>query len=139
MSESTALYYAIDHLRTEEKFTPYLIPDSIGHTIGYGLNLQTRGLSLYQAEWLLNDVVMDEYGTLAKYPWFQQLSAVRQGCLLEMAYQMGAAGVLKFVNTIDAIQRGEFDLAADHMTASKWATKDSPARAARVIERFRRG
>ena len=41
--------------------------------------------------------------------------------LANMAFNLGIHGLLKFVRTLNAIERGNYDEAASHMLASKWA------------------
>jgi lysozyme len=72
----------------------------------------------------------------ASQPWFGPLSEVRQRVLLDMAFQLGWPGFLKFKNTIAAIKRGDFLTAAKTMLDSLWA-KQTPARASRLARMMR--
>jgi lysozyme len=108
-------------------------------TIGYGTNIED-GISLDEAEFLLrnraNLALMDCART---FPWFAELDAIRQGVIVQMAYQMGVDGVRGFRKMLAAIDRGDFAAAADEMLESKWARHDSPARAARHAATMRTG
>lgn len=64
-------------------------------------------------------------------PWFCQLSEPRQAVLISMAFQMGLAGLSKFVRMLAAVRDQHYDLAADEMRSSLWA-KQTPHRAARM-------
>ena len=56
--------------------------------------------------------------------------AGRRAVLLSMAYQMGVDGLMKFKNMWAAINRQDWDDAADQMLDSKWA-RQTPERAGR--------
>jgi lysozyme len=57
--------------------------------------------------------------------------------LVNMAFNMGG-GLLSFVNTLAAIQRGDYNAAANGMLASRWATQVG-ARATRLADMMRNG
>src|ERR1035437_4740103 len=63
--------------------------------------------------------------------WWRTLELPRQAVLVEMAYQMGVAGLLAFHRTLGSIQDGRWQLAYAGMLASQWALRDSPTRAKR--------
>lgn len=71
-------------------------------------------------------------------PWWRTLGAVRAAVLLQMAYQMGVAGLLAFKNTLACAGNGDFAGAAANMLDSDWA-KETPARAEREAEQMRTG
>lgn len=109
-------------------------------TIGYGRNLDDRGISVAEAEFLLNyDLSWCEASARHSIPRFSKLSSLRQEVLVEMVFQLGLAGVLRFKRMIQAIRDKDYTLAAAEMLDSKWAQQDTPARAKRLAERFRRG
>lgn len=107
-------------------------------TIGFGLNLDA-GITREEAEWLLRHRlarIADELtGAL---PWWGRLDEVRRGVLLAMAYQLGVAGLLRFRRTLEAIEGGRYDEAADQMLRSRWA-QQTPERARRTAEALRTG
>lgn len=45
---------------------------------------------------------------------------VRAECLLDMAYNMGAATLMTFTGTLPMIERGEYTRAAENLKSSKW-------------------
>jgi len=93
-------------------------------TVGYGLNLQGRGVLKDEAEYLLKkeletiDVELDK-----DYGWYKTLSPVRKSVLMDMRYNLGRAGLAGFRTTLGHIQMGRFASAADAMMQSKWATQ----------------
>ena len=70
--------------------------------------------------------------------WFDALDEARQAVLVAMAFQMGIGGLLKFVNTLAAVGRGDYAAAADGMRASVWA-RQTPLRAIRMAEQMQTG
>jgi lysozyme len=53
-------------------------------------------------------------------PWWRKLDEVRQRVIANMAFNMGIGTLLTFKNTIAAVQRGAYDIAAAGMKASRW-------------------
>jgi lysozyme len=115
-------------------------------TIGIGRNLDDVGLSLDEVQYLLkNDIAKADAEVKQHLPWADDLSDVRRAVLVEMAFNMGIAGLLKFVNTLALIKAGQFNAAADAMLQSKWAYQvgDGPGkeydRAERLAVQLRTG
>ena len=137
----TPLDMAASALHVEEGFNARLYGDAHGtHAIGYGWNVDRRPATRELAQLITDYWLTQDYRALCRRaPWFLNLSPVRQACLLEMAYQLGVDGLLGFTQAIRAIERGNFTLAAYEFLNSKWATTDTPARAQRVMERWRNG
>ena len=91
-------------------------------TIGVGRNLEDRGITAEESAYLLgNDI--DRFATelLRALPWVAQLDEVRQRVLLDMAFNLGMAGLLTFKNTLATIKAGDYQKAAAMMLDSKWA------------------
>ena len=106
-------------------------------TIGYGRNLEDRGLTVAEAEHLLQqDVISHKYSLQCKLPWFKNLSYPRQWVLIDMCHQLGISGLLKFKNTLEYIKNGEYDKAADEMLDSEWYSQ-TPKRAKRLSDQMR--
>lgn len=130
-------------LKRDEGTVLYAYPDHLGFlTIGTGRLIDQRkggGLSAAEADYLLdNDIKRVQAEVLAALPWVAGLSHARQGVLFNMAFQMGTAGLLKFVTTLRLVQSSQFDAAARQMLRSKWA-KQTPQRAARVARQMQTG
>ena len=127
-------------LRRHESLSlkPYL--DSEGRlTIGIGRCLDTRGIDLQEAEFMLArdiDRCLAECKSLI--PGFASLSDLRQEVLVEMAFQMGMAGVLKFTRMIEALRVQDFERASAEMLDSKWA-KQTTTRAQKLAGYMRDG
>ena len=129
-----------DQLKRDEgcRLTPY--KDQVGKlTIGYGRNLDDVGISLDEANTLLQNDVRKAVADVNQHlPWAKGLDDARLGVLINMAFNMGIAGLLQFKNTLALIEAGEFDQAADAMLESKWATQVGP-RAHRLAVQMRSG
>lgn len=96
----------IDSLKTSIRkheglnLKPYKCPDG-RLTIGFGRNLEQNGISIKEAEALLqNDLFNLKLELEDKLPFFSKLSDIRQNVLIEMAYQMGVPKLLGFQNTL---------------------------------------
>ncbi|MBQ4852174.1 glycoside hydrolase family protein [Pseudoalteromonas sp. MMG012] len=91
-------------------------------TIGVGRNLQERGITEQEAEYLLdNDITMVLGQVSNQLPVFNQLSEVRKLVLLNMAFNLGIQGLKRFKKMLAALCVEEFNLAAQEMLDSKWA------------------
>jgi lysozyme len=91
-------------------------------TIGVGRNLEDRGISREESAYLLLNDVQEAEQTLAKaLPWFTQLDDVRQRVLIDMAFNLGAQGLLEFRRTLEAVRTGRYQQAATMMLESRWA------------------
>jgi lysozyme len=138
---SSVVEDALDILRKEEGFEEYPYEDSDGGlTIGYGCNLKQEPLDETEGNWLLLyrvekrvDGLIDEMGEE-----FTGMPDKVKSVLIAMAYQMGVAGLMGFKNTLRYMSARDWKLAADEMLDSKWARKDTPARARRMAEVIRK-
>lgn len=91
-------------------------------TIGVGRNLEDRGITAEESACLLgNDIARFEAELFRALPWASSLDDVRQRVLLDMAFNMGMAGLLGFRNTLATIKAGDYEKAAGMMLESKWA------------------
>lgn len=130
----------IDLLKEHEGFRNHVYECSAGFpTCGYGYNLfanpqnlnsleiayfHRNGISMKDAENLLiNEVKRLEHELSHKFNWWSKLSEERQSVIINMAYNLGLDGLLKFKETLDFIQHGEYAQAADEMLRSKWAVQ----------------
>ncbi len=130
----------IEQLKLHEGFRnkPYL--DSVGKlTIGVGRNLTDRGLKDKEVEYLLMNDIMDVIDDLNKnIVWWRSMNDVRQRVIMDMCFNMGIGGLLKFTNTLRYMEEGNYEQAAENMLQSKWATQVGQ-RARRLAEMMRTG
>lgn len=91
-------------------------------TIGYGRNIQERGITRKEAEYLLdNDIAICEAEVRGALPFFNRLIPSRQIVLLNMAYNLGINKFMKFTKMLSAVQTGDYIIAANEMLNSLWA------------------
>lgn len=120
------------------KLKPYR--DSVGKlTIGVGRNLDDVGISQVEAAQMLDSDIRRTADALDKaLPWWRGLDEVRQRVLLNMAFNMGVAGMLGFKHTLAAVQTGKYADAAAEMLDSKWAQQVG-SRAQRLADMMIKG
>lgn len=120
--------------------------DSLGiDTIGIGRNLEDRGISQEELDYLdipnmevvyqhgitekdarylaLNDIEIVEKELCKAHPCVEELDEIRQLVLMDMAFNMGVPRLKKFVKMWNAIHEGMMSTAADEMLDSRWATQ----------------
>lgn len=121
---------ALHLVKKHEGFRRFPYKDTVGKlTIGYGLNLEDRGLPEEDAELLtIRYLVELERSLRVARPVFGILSPQRQAALLDMAYQLGLGGLLNFKRMWAAIENKEWARACFEALDSKWA-KQTPKRA----------
>lgn len=132
-----------DQLRRDEGMRLSAYQDHLGFwTIGIGRLIDSRkggGITDAEAEYLLqNDIKKVQDQVFKSLPWAASLTEARQGVLLNMAFQLGIAGLLKFKNTLAYVEKGMFMAAANEMLKSAWA-EQTPARAARLSRQMMTG
>lgn len=145
----------LDQLKRHEGFREHVYKDTMGlDTIGYGyclsrnpLNLPENEIHIYQREGIKEPVAayilgrcIDEFRKtlLVKVEGFADLDEVRQDVLINMAFNIGVGGVLKFKNTLAHIRAGLYDEAANEMLDSNWA-RQVHHRAKELAEQMRSG
>lgn len=120
------------------RLKPYT--DTTGHvTIGVGRNLTDKGLSLAEAEVLLDHDIADAEIDLQDHlPWTGALDEARRGVLLNMTFNLGVVGLLGFRRMLAAVEAGDWTTAAREMRASHWAEQVG-ARAERLARQMESG
>lgn len=120
------------------RLKPY--KDTVGKlTIGIGRNLDDVGITKDEAIILLrNDIARTTKDVIANIPWWSTLDEVRRDVIINMAFNLGIEGLLKFKRTLLSIQNGEYEQASKEMLESKWA-KQVGNRARRLAEMMRTG
>lgn len=89
-------------------------------SIGYGRNLDDNGISIYEAEMLLQNDVNHILRQLETVIWYMLLDDVRKAVIVNMAYNMGIQGMLGFKKMIAAIQKQDWETAAKEMLDSDY-------------------
>ncbi|MDA9771433.1 glycoside hydrolase family protein [Emcibacteraceae bacterium] len=130
----------IEQLKIHEgvKLKPYKC--SAGKlTIGVGKNIQDNGITLEEAEYLLqNDIAEARSQLLNSFPWMGDFNDARISAMINFTFNVGIGTVKKFENTLSYMKSGEWDKAADEMMDSRWA-RQVGNRAVEVTEQIRTG
>ncbi len=131
---------SLEMLKRHEGFMPRVYNCPAGKlTCGFGYNLEANPLKLKAdeikniidngitedyAENLLKMMVSEITKTLQlKIEGFEKLDTARRWVLINMAYNMGVAGLLQFKNTLELVRKGNYESAAYNMMKSKWAAQ----------------
>ena len=69
-------------------------------------------------------------------PWVEESNIVVQTVIINMCYQMGVSGTMKFKKALSAMKNGEWDTAANELLDSRWA-RQTPNRANELAEMTR--
>lgn len=113
-----------EHLRWAEgeKLFPYRC--SAGKlTIGVGRNLDDRGITKEESDFILNtdvSLVLEECGGL---DYWNDLDPARQFVVADMVFNLGLARFNRFVNFQAALRIRDYTLAAHEMMDSRWASQ----------------
>lgn len=136
----------VEALIEHEGFRSQVYQDSLGiDTVGIGRNLEDRGLTKDELDYLdipniqtvyehgityadavylaCNDISIVEDELLSHHPIVHELSAQRQMCLIDMAFNMGVPRLLKFKKMWAAIYDSDFATASKEMLDSRWSVQ----------------
>ncbi len=125
----------IERLKINEGYRSKVYKCSEGFdTIGYGFAIKDLELSEEVSTKILTELVIKKHEMLKeKLSWYNDLPQEVKGVCIEMTYQMGYSGFLKFKKAITHMQNKEWQLAADEMLDSLWA-KQTPNRAKELAQ-----
>ena len=108
-------------------------------TIGVGRNIEERGLSDDEIDYLLNnDVNIATDELVATFDWYADLDPIRQRVVVDMVFNLGMPRFKQFQNMIAAIEAGDWMEASDEMMDSRWAQQVG-LRASRLAEMMETG
>lgn len=117
---------------------PYVCPAG-KLTVGIGRNLEDRGMTEAEARYLLrNDISQAKAELERAFPIVSTLDSVRYYALLNMAFNMGVQRLGSFHRMWDAVEKRDWDKAADEMLDSLWA-RQVKRRAVELSEMMRTG
>lgn len=129
---------ALDLIKRHEGFKAKVYRCPAGkQSIGYGYNLEANPLKLstdvisgfYETgiTWeaaknlLIGEVNRLDMVLAGKLEGYQSLNEARKAVLLDMAYNLGVNGLMKFKKTLGHIRDENYQLAANEMLLSNWA------------------
>ena len=151
----------IDKLVVSEGLRLQVYKDTLGiDTIGIGRNLEDRGISKEELDWMdipsidhvyewgiteadavylaTNDVQIVEEELVRAHPCVDRLDSVRQLILIDMAFNMGVPRLCKFKKMWAAVECGDYPTAAKEMLDSRWA-KQVKGRATKLANAMHNG
>ena len=111
-------------------------------SVGIGRCLDAKkgkGLSVDECFYLLANDIKDLKSELSKFDWYNKQNYVRQGALIEMAFNLGVNGLINFKKMIVCLDGGNFESAAKEMADSTWATQIGINRLKDLQSRIRLG
>lgn len=132
---SNELKIAIELAKKSEGFKPkrYLCPAG-KLTQGYGRNLEAHPLTSRESlelvngevsmtiasRWLEEEMVAVEDRLRNVCPVYREVNEVRKAVLLDMGFNMGVDGLLKFKNMFKSLEDADYASASRHMKDSAW-------------------
>ena len=151
----------IDKLVVAEGLRLQVYKDTLGiDTIGIGRNLEDRGISKEELDWMdipsidhvyewgiteadavylaTNDVQIVEEELVRAHPCVDRLDSVRQLILIDMAFNMGVHRLCKFKKMWAAVECEDYPTAAKEMLDSRWA-KQVKGRATKLANAMHNG
>lgn len=95
-------------------------------TIGVGRNLEDRGLSDDEIDYLLDNDIADAIREAHTFRWFESLDGVRQAVIVELIFNMGLTRLLGFKKFLAAMAEQRWPHAAAELADSKWQKQVDP-------------
>jgi lysozyme len=119
------------NLRDSEALRLKMYKDTVGKlTIGWGHNIEDKGISRATADFILEEDIKDAYNDLiTALPWVLTRDFRVLLVLWDMSFNMGIGsasgghGLLSFTRTLDLIFNARYSEAAVNMLKSKWASQ----------------
>jgi lysozyme len=116
--------------------------DSLGFlTIGYGHLIDPRkggGISKEVAGAMLGQDTGNTVSSLKQFAWFQSQDSVRQCALVNMAFNLGVAGLLHFPKFLMDMGNKDYASAVSELIGTPWQ-QETGARADRIIALIQTG
>ena len=129
----------VDWIKQHEglRLKPYYCPAG-KLTIGWGKNIEDNGITIEEADYLLNNDIKRCVEQLSHYEWYTKQPQKIRDALINMCFNMGINRLLGFKKMIDALSRRDYTQAAIEALDSKWA-QQVPNRAKDVAVMIREG
>lgn len=118
----SALTLADQMLRRHEglRLKPYECTQGY-QTIGYGRNLDSKGITRNEAEAMLTHDIQEARDDLANLEYWGVLSSRRKAALIDMRFCVGPKGFRDFKRMHRALCEGDYEKAANEMLDSVFA------------------
>jgi lysozyme len=109
------------------------------NTIGVGHNLDANPISDRAIDVILEDDLEQVFRQLDEWiPWWRGEDEVRRAALIDLTFNMGISGFMKFKNTLAAWVKRDYAGAAAGLEQSLWFTQVG-RRGPRVVKMVRDG
>ena len=118
----TFFYELTDLLKRHEgtELKPYRCTEGY-LTLGVGRNLDSKGISEDEAEYLLRNDIEEVIAALNdRIPFWNTLPGNKRIVLASMAFQLGVGGLLKFQKMLAAAEEGDDQEVVAQMRDSLW-------------------
>lgn len=128
----------INSIKAHEGYEPMVYKCTEGHdTIGIGFKVADLKLSEEVCDLIMAEILDDLIPRIErKLSWFRYAPDEVKLVVVNMSYQMGLSGVLKFKRALAAMEIKNWDLAATEMLDSLWA-RQTPNRANELADIIR--
>ncbi|WDE04692.1 glycoside hydrolase family protein [Thalassomonas viridans] len=104
-------------------------------TLGYGRNLDDVGINEQEAEILLQNDLNECKAVVKRNIDTRYCNDAQIGVLINMAYNLGAGGLMAFKKMRACVEAGDFQGAANEMLDSRWA-QQVPVRAEELAKQM---
>lgn len=135
----------MDLIKRHEGCRLHAYHDTLGNaTIGFGHMLTPKDADLKSiSQELANELFLEDFNGIvgdleSEIDWFHDLDEVRQAVLIDMAFNLGVAGLMKFRRMLSYCRCGDYDSSSKEMLESIWA-KQVKTRAIELSEMMRTG
>ena len=127
-----------NHLLLDEGYRQFPYKCSAGKlTIGIGRNIEDVGITKEEADYLLENDIMEVITDLRKiFENFDNLPEEVIYVLCNMRFQLGYGTFRKFKNFIKAVKKADWFMASEEMQRSRWY-QQTKKRAERLISIMR--
>ncbi|MFA4821850.1 lysozyme [Helicobacter pylori] len=79
-----------------------------------------HGKRITKAYGFLTDILKENYKAILSYGWYKNLDAMRKMVILDLSYNLGLSGLLKFKQFIKAIEDKNYALAVEGLQKSPY-------------------
>jgi len=114
---------AVNLVKKHERYKQFIYPDIKGNlTIGFGHNLQANGMSFNIASLTCEEDVtffVTKLDSLLHF--YKYLSVPRKAVLIDLCFNCGVNGLLQFKKMLTALEKNDYDTAANEIINSKIA------------------
>lgn len=94
-------------------------------TIGFGHNLDAKGISRNIAQAILSEDIEDAMRDMAtNLPWYIDLNEQRQGAMVSLSFNLGIIGLMQFKSMLEALRSSDWQKAHDECLVSLAAHQD---------------